>query len=100
MLFVGVDKLLWFLFHILNNKLQYLITFFKDLAAQVENGGMTRMEVARFSIESETHQLIQDDIFVDNFGLGEFQLVAPAVLFKKRKYPPLHIFVRIFIYIF
>jgi len=63
-----------------------------DFAAQAENEGISRSEMSRYSIVSDALELLQDDLFVDSYTTGEFQLIAPSVLFKKRKYPPLHIF--------
>jgi len=62
-----------------------------DFAAQAENEGISRSEMSRYSIVSDALELLQDDLFVDSYTTGEFQLIAPSVLFKKRKYPPLHI---------
>ena len=66
---------------------------FKDFTVPAENEDTARSETSRLSIESDTEEVTQDDVLVNNFELGEFQLTAPAILFKKRKYPPLHIFV-------
>ena len=70
-----------------------LLLIFKEFAAQAENEGISRSEMSRYSIVSDALELLQDDVFVDSYTTGEFQLIAPSVLFKKRKYPPLHIFV-------
>ena len=72
-------------------------TFLQD-TVQVEKEAadhslIGKNEATPYEIEADTYEPTQEEFSTDNFALEEFQLTAPAVLFKKREYPPLHIFV-------
>ena len=59
-----------------------------DKHALIEN-------IESLSDKISTNQSVQHEVFADDSGLEEFQLVAPSVLLKKTQYHPLHIFVSV-----
>lgn len=75
----------------------------KDVATPTDGQAATstyvdKVEILPAQTDTGAVDSTQDDVTAENVFLEEFQLVAPSVLFKKREYPPLHIFVSILLH--